>query len=241
MLFMDPDKIALSIASMFLGMAVERTYFTIDYILGAGHAEMLDLLQMMSGTDSEYEYAVRYLDGEAYYKGKALVDEMYASLGEVMSSPLGMLAEALGMFGTGGGGSVSYGMAGNSVAGIQMGSSLELSNGIVIGVGVLAAAGEAGSIMESDGNARAEENRKKAEKAAERDSNSEQLKKVGSNSRANEIAEKFGFDSAEDFKESFVGKEAVKKFNIKYNPKTKEIILEAIKGGTQVHTGYYMD
>ncbi|EHI61507.1 hypothetical protein [Hungatella hathewayi] len=132
-------------------------------------------LSIASMSDSEYEYAVRYLDGEAYYKGKALVDEMYASVGEVMSSPLGMLAEALGMFGTGGGGSVSYGMAGNSVAGIQMGSSLELSNGIVIGVGVLAAAGEAGSIMESDGNARAEENRKKAEKAAERDSETQHM------------------------------------------------------------------
>jgi len=56
-----------------------------------------------------------------------------------------------------------------------MGSSLELSNGIVIGVGVLAAAGEAGSIMESDGNARAEENRKKAEKAAERDSETQHM------------------------------------------------------------------
>ena len=195
MLFMDPDKIALSIASMFLGMAVERTYFTIDYILGAGHAEMLDLLQMISVTDSEYEYAVRYLDGEAYYKGKALVDEMYASLGEVMSSPLGMLAEALGMFGTGGGGSVSYGMAGNSVAGIQMGSSLELSNGIVIGVGVLAAAGEAGSIMESDGNARAEENRKKAEKAAKGDSDS--YKKYD----PKEIEKKYGLNKGEFHRE----------------------------------------
>ena len=59
----------------------------------------------------------------------------------------------------------------------------------------------------------------------------EQLKKVGSNSRANEIVKKLGFNSAEEFKEEIVGKGAISKFNIKYNPETKEIILEAIRGG----------
>ena len=67
-----------------------------------------------------------------------------------------------------------------------------------------------------------------------------QLKKVGSNSRANEIAKEFGYDSAEDFKEAIVGKKA-REFNIKYDPKTNEIILESIKGGIQVPTGYFMD
>lgn len=127
-------------------------------------------LSIVSMSGSEYEYMVGYLDGEVCYKGRALVDEMYTSVREVMLSPLGMLVEAPGMFGTGGGENVSYGAAGNSATGAQTGGGLELPNGVVIGIGALAVAGEAGSTVGSDGNVRTEENRKKAEKVVERDS-----------------------------------------------------------------------
>ena len=67
-----------------------------------------------------------------------------------------------------------------------------------------------------------------------------QLKKIGSNSAANKAAKEVGYESAEAFKEDFVGKSNISKFNMKYDPKTREIILESIKGSTQVPTGYYL-
>jgi hypothetical protein len=69
----------------------------------------------------------------------------------------------------------------------------------------------------------------------------QQLKKISNNKQANEIAKKYGYDNAEEFKESIVGKGNVKRFNIKYNPKTQEIFLESISGGKQIPTGYYTD
>ncbi len=74
-----------------------------------------------------------------------------------------------------------------------------------------------------------------------RNTNVQQLKKIGSNAEANEIVGRFGYDSAEDFKEAYVGKNAISKFNIKINPSTKEIVLEAIRGGLQIPTGYYVE
>ena len=67
------------------------------------------------------------------------------------------------------------------------------------------------------------------------------MKKIGSNAEANEIVGRFGYDSAEDFKEAYVGKNAISKFNIKINPSTKEIVLEAIREGLQIPTGYYVE
>jgi hypothetical protein len=73
------------------------------------------------------------------------------------------------------------------------------------------------------------------------DSNSnQQLKKLGKNSDANKIAEEYGYKKAEDFKQDFVGKQNISKYNIKYNPKTGEIVLEAIRGGKQISTGLKM-
>lgn len=37
-----------------------------------------------------------------------------------------------------------------------------------------------------------------------------------------------------------MGKKNVSKYNIKYNPKTGEIVLEAIQGGKQISTGLKM-
>jgi hypothetical protein len=56
----------------------------------------------------------------------------------------------------------------------------------------------------------------------------------------NKIAEEYGYGKTEDFKEDFVGKENISKYNIKYNPKTGEIVLEAIQGGKQIPTGLEM-
>jgi RHS repeat-associated protein len=68
----------------------------------------------------------------------------------------------------------------------------------------------------------------------------QQLNKLKKNSDANKIAEEYGYKKAEDFKQEYVGKQNVSKFNIKYNPKTGEIVLEAIQGGKQVSTGLKM-
>lgn len=70
-----------------------------------------------------------------------------------------------------------------------------------------------------------------------------QLKKVKSNKEANRIAKKQGYDNAEDFKEAFVGKKAIRNYNIKIDPKTKEIVLEPVKKGkgAQVSTNHFID
>ena len=67
-----------------------------------------------------------------------------------------------------------------------------------------------------------------------------QLKKIRSNEAANEVAKQKGFESAESFKESIVGTKNISKFNIKYNPDTGRIYLEAIQGGQQIVTRYYI-
>ena len=64
------------------------------------------------------------------------------------------------------------------------------------------------------------------------------LKPFKNNKEANKIAEKLGYDGAEDLKEAFVGSQG-SKFNIKYDTKTNEIFLESIKTGVQVPTGLY--
>lgn len=66
------------------------------------------------------------------------------------------------------------------------------------------------------------------------------LKKVKNNKEANKIAKEFGYEGAEDLKQSYVGKGAISKFNMKYDSKTGEIVLESIKDTSiQVPTGLY--
>jgi hypothetical protein len=70
-----------------------------------------------------------------------------------------------------------------------------------------------------------------------------QLKKFKTNERANEAAEKLGYDGedpAESLKEDYVGEKARSKFNMKYDPKTGEVILESMQGGIQVPTGLFI-
>jgi hypothetical protein len=69
----------------------------------------------------------------------------------------------------------------------------------------------------------------------------EQLKTVDTRAHANELAKKLGYKDAEDFKASFVSKINVSNFNIKYNPKTREIFLERIQGTRiQMSTGHHL-
>jgi len=70
--------------------------------------------------------------------------------------------------------------------------------------------------------------------------NSNHLKKVKSNTRANEIAQEFDYEGAEDLKETFVGKGNVSKFNMMIDSETKEVILESISDSSiHVPTGLY--
>jgi len=60
------------------------------------------------------------------------------------------------------------------------------------------------------------------------------------NKIANEIAQKLGFEGAEDLKKFFVGKSNISKFNIKYDKDTGEIVLESINDSSvQIPTGLY--
>ena len=71
------------------------------------------------------------------------------------------------------------------------------------------------------------------------------LKSVGSNSRANEIAQKLGFEAqggmrpAEVLKSEYVGKANVSHFDIMKDTATNEIILLS-KNGVQVPTGLFL-
>ena len=63
------------------------------------------------------------------------------------------------------------------------------------------------------------------------------LKTLKNNKEANSLAQKLGYKGAEELKKDFVGR-AGAKFNIKYDSKTGEIILESIKDSTvKVRTG----
>ena len=55
--------------------------------------------------------------------------------------------------------------------------------------------------------------------------------KTMNNAMANKLVQKFGFKDAHEFKEYYVGKDNISKFNIKIDKKTGQIILESIKRG----------
>ena len=63
--------------------------------------------------------------------------------------------------------------------------------------------------------------------------NKEQLKKCNKNDLQKYVEEQ-GYEKVEDFKENYVGKENVSKFNVKYDPSTKQMYLESIRGGYQI-------
>lgn len=65
------------------------------------------------------------------------------------------------------------------------------------------------------------------------------LKPYGSNQRANEQAQKQGYDDAHDLKESYVGPKEVAHYDMKYDTKTGEIYLESKDGKIQIPTGLY--
>ena len=64
------------------------------------------------------------------------------------------------------------------------------------------------------------------------------LKKIGGNKRANEIAQSFGFEGAEDFKYSFVGNQGAR-YNMMIDTTTGEVFLVSIRdSGNILPTGY---
>ena len=67
--------------------------------------------------------------------------------------------------------------------------------------------------------------------------NERDYRKIRSNARANEIAEKCGFENAEALKKWYVGRSNISKFNMYIDNVTNEVILIAIQGGTVVPTG----
>ena len=67
------------------------------------------------------------------------------------------------------------------------------------------------------------------------------LKTVGDNRRANEIARQLGYDGAEDLKAAFVNKTNVSRYNMMYDTKTSEIILQGVKNSKElIPTGLFM-
>jgi hypothetical protein len=80
---------------------------------------------------------------------------------------------------------------------------------------------------------------KKKDKKDNKQSEKYSLKKIKNDKEANKIAKKLGYKGAEALKEDFVPRSGAK-FNIKYDSKTHEIVLESIKGGIQVPTGLFL-
>ena len=64
---------------------------------------------------------------------------------------------------------------------------------------------------------------------------------IGKNKVANKIAQKYGYENAEEFKASFVGQGDAGKFNIGYDKVSNEIVLIKIQGKAVVPTGYIIN
>lgn len=66
------------------------------------------------------------------------------------------------------------------------------------------------------------------------------LQQIRNNKRANEIAQKLGYENAEDLKRNYVYNN-ISRYNIVYDKKTGEIFLQLIRNSTQiVETGLFM-
>ena len=65
--------------------------------------------------------------------------------------------------------------------------------------------------------------------------------KIGKNSFANKIAQKFGYENAEEFKDSIVGQGNGGRFNIGYDKVSKEVVLIRIQGNDVIPTGYFLE
>lgn len=68
----------------------------------------------------------------------------------------------------------------------------------------------------------------------------ESLNTVGGNARADKIAKALGYSSAEQLKGEYVAYGAVSKYDMKYDVRTKEIVLENHQTGETVHTNLYI-
>lgn len=66
------------------------------------------------------------------------------------------------------------------------------------------------------------------------------LDTIGGNDQAYKIAKALGFSSAEELKEDYVPKSEVKYYDIKYDKKTKELVLVNKNNGVEVPTDLYL-
>ena len=74
-----------------------------------------------------------------------------------------------------------------------------------------------------------------------RKQNEKNYKKINGNKMARQLAQKFGFESAEALKEGYVRKESVSKFNMAINMNTFELVLISLKDSNIIiPTGIYM-
>ena len=64
---------------------------------------------------------------------------------------------------------------------------------------------------------------------------------IRKNSRANKIAQEFGYENAETFKDSVVGRRNGGRFNMAIDTVSKEVVLIKIQGGIVVPTGYFLE
>ena len=182
------------------------------------------------------ELANKELDNENWGAFKDNLAQLGFGLGTMLSG--GLLAVGGGMMTLGGGGFSLTG-AGAPVGAPVLAGGVSLAK--VGGATAVSGAGIAGNALSKMNVAAGSVQYSFAKNYEEQVSKSSQsLKKVGSNKEANKIAQENGFNSAEDLKEDYVGKSSISKFNMKYDPKTGEIILESIKDtSVQVHTGLY--
>lgn len=65
------------------------------------------------------------------------------------------------------------------------------------------------------------------------------LKTIRGNKSANEQAQKQGYDDAHDFKQTFVQKSDISKFDMLWDSKTGEIFLKSKKGNILIETGHF--
>jgi RHS repeat-associated protein len=169
--------------------------------------------------DSEYDYYLGRVIGDAVSLIKG-IGSILLGLKTIVSSILGGSAITVGSGGT-----------------LAIGGFI-VAQGVIAGTVEVAYGGTV--VVAASSNFNKDYSRFKEASKSKGTGDVQQLKKLKNNSDANKIAEEYGYRKAEDFKEYFVGKANVSKYNIKYNPKTGEIVLEAIQGGKQVPTGLQM-
>ncbi|MBO0423677.1 hypothetical protein [Enterococcus plantarum] len=146
-------------------------------------------------------------------------------VGNVVKTTLGVVTTITGIIGT---------IGGCAVVTLATGGVGILVDGVIVTEGVVVTT--AGVTLTVDGiNGLTTSNFASKGGAGEQRS----LKKIDGNKAANKQAKKQGYDDAHDFKESFVGENAVSKFDILYDTVTGQILLKSQRGNVIIETGHF--